>query len=252
MTKKDLLQPTTDDTIRQVKTIIRTARHGAIATLDPATGAPQVTRVGISTDFDGTPVILISGLAAHFPALTADKRCSLLVGDVAKGDPLAYPRISIACKAVMVERDSEDHKRIAARYLAHQPKAKLYIDLGDFRFWRLVPQSASFNGGFGKAYALTAADLLSNNDPALAASEPSALEHMNEDHFDAVNNYARHYCKAPTGNWTLAGIDAEGIDITLGDDVRRIFFDEELKIPEDMHMTLVKMAKTARMALGDA
>jgi len=251
MTNKDLLQPTTDETIRQVKTIIRTARYGALATLDPATGAPHVSRVGFTTDFDGVPVILISGLAAHFPALTADPRCSLLAGETGKGDPLAHPRISIACEAVQIERNSPDHQRIAARYLAHQPKAKLYIDLGDFRFWRLVPQSASFNGGFGKAYALAGADLLSSNDPALAAAEPNALEHMNEDHFDAVANYARHYCKAPTGNWTLAGIDAEGIDITLGDDTRRIFFDDALKVPEDMHITLVKMAKTARLALGN-
>ncbi|WEK05157.1 MAG: DUF2470 domain-containing protein [Candidatus Devosia phytovorans] len=251
MTTKDLLQPTTDDTIRQVKTIIRTARHGAIATLDPASGAPQISRVGISSDFDGTPVILISGLAAHFPALEADPRCSLLLGETGKGDPLAHPRISIASTAVKIERDSADHQRIAARYLAHQPKAKLYVELGDFRFWRLEPQSANFNGGFGKAYALTGAELLSSNDAALAAAEPSALEHMNEDHFDAVANYARHYCKAQTGNWSLAGIDAEGIDITLGDDVRRIFFDAPLSIPEDMHMTLVKMAKTARLALRD-
>lgn len=251
MTTKDLLQPTTDETIRQVKTIIRTARFGALAALDPATGAPLVSRVGITTDFDGTPVILISGLAAHFPALKADPRCSLLLGEPGKGDPLAYPRISIACTAVVIERDNPEVERISARYLAHNPKAKLYIGLGDFRLFRLEPQSASFNGGFGKAYAIEASQLLSSNDPALAAAEASAVEHMNEDHFDAVNNYARHYSQAQAGNWALAGIDAEGIDITLGDDVRRIFFDEELKVPEDMHMTLVKMARTARMALGD-
>lgn len=252
MPETPLLQPVDADAILEAKTQIRTARFGALAALDPDSGAPLVSRVGVSTDFDGTPVILISRLAAHTAALTADPRCSLLLGEPGKGDPLAHPRISIAAKAVIIERDDARHAGLATRYLSHQPKAKLYAELGDFRFVRLETQSASFNAGFGRAYALTGAELLSPGDATLAAAEAHALEHMNEDHADAVNNYARHYSKAPTGNWALAGIDAEGIDIALGDDTHRIFFDEPLTVPEDMHTTLIKMARAARLALGDA
>lgn len=248
MEEKSVLQPTGDDARRQAKTMIRSARFGALATLDPETGAPQVTRVGVSTDFDGAPTLLISGLAAHFSALKADVRCSLLLGEPGKGDPLAHARISIAANAKILERDESDSQRIAARYLAHQPKAKLYAELGDFRFVRLEPLSASLNGGFGKAFAMTAADLLSNADPALAAAEANALEHMNEDHFEAVDLYARHFAKAPSGKWVLTGIDAEGIDIANGDDIRRIFFDQPISVPEDMHMVLVQMARAARVA----
>ncbi|MBF0677555.1 MAG: HugZ family protein [Devosia sp.] len=251
MTEKDLLQPTDDEARRWAKTIIRTARHGAIATLDPKTGAPQVTRVGVSTDFDGAPILLISGLAAHFPALRTDPRCSLLLGETGKGDPLAHARITIAAEAKFIERDSTDHPRLYARYLAHQPKAKLYADLGDFRFVRLEPISASFNGGFGKAFAMTPADLLSSADPALAAAEARALEHMNEDHAEAVDIYARFYAKAPGGKWVLTGIDAEGIDLALGDGTRRIWFEKPLTVPQDMHLTLVQMARTARAGLLD-
>jgi len=248
MAEKSLLQPTGDEAIRQARTLLRTARHGALATLDPATGAPQVTRVGVSTDFDGAPVLLISGLAAHFPALAARADCALLVGKTGKGDPLAHPRLSITARARILERDDPDSRRIAARYLAHQPKAKLYAELGDFRFVRLDPVSASLNGGFGKAYALTPADLLTNADPALAAAEPGALEHMNADHAEAIDLYARYYAKAPAGKWVLAGVDAEGIDIADGDDVRRIVFETPLRVPQDMHLTLVQMARAARVA----
>ncbi|MDB5587699.1 MAG: Pyridoxamine 5-phosphate oxidase [Devosia sp.] len=251
MPETSVLQPTDADAIRLGKTLLRTARHGALSCLDPISGAPLVSRVGVSTNFDGAPVLLISGLAAHTAALVADPRCALLLGDPGKGDPLAHPRISISALATTIGRDHPDHVRIAARYLSHQPKAKLYAELGDFRFVRLEPQSASLNGGFGRAYALGAGDLLSSNDPALAAAEADAVEHMNEDHFDAVDRYARHYCKATAGNWVLVGIDAEGIDIALGDDTRRIFFDAPLAVPEDMHITLVKMARAARQALRD-
>ena len=196
MEEKSVLRPTDADALRLGKELLRTARHGALATLNPETGAPQVTRVGVSTDFDGAPILLISGLAAHFPALAADGRCSLLLGEPGKGDPLAHSRLTIAATARILERDDPDSQRIAKRYLSHQPKARLYATLGDFRFVRLEPQSASLNGGFGKAYALTAADLLSSSDPALAAAEEHAVEHMNEDHADAVALYAtrRHLC----------------------------------------------------------
>lgn len=249
MSEPSFLQPTDAEARLMAKTLLRSARYGALATIDPKTGAPQVTRVGVSTDFDGAPILLISGLAAHFPALVADPRCSLLLGETGKGDPMAHARITIAATATILERDHADHARISARYLAHNPKAKLYAELGDFRFVRLEPLSASLNGGFGKAYALAATDLLSSADPALAAAEANAVEHMNEDHAEAVDIYARFYAKAPGGKWVLTGIDAEGIDIAHGDDVRRIFFDKTLNVPQDMHMTLVQMARTARGAL---
>ena len=157
--KTAVIRETTAEAIEQAKALIRSAGHATIATLEPGTGWPLATRVGLGTDADGTPVILISRLAAHTTALLADARCSLLVGEPGKGDPLAHPRLSLACLAREVARDSEAHARIAARYLAQQPKAALYAGLGDFRFFRLEPQRASLNAGFGKAYALTAADI---------------------------------------------------------------------------------------------
>ena len=46
------------------------------------------------------------------------------------------------------------------RWLARDPRAQLYIDLPDFRFWRLEPLSSLLNAGFGRAYRLAAADML--------------------------------------------------------------------------------------------
>lgn len=247
----DVILATTADAIRLARTLVRTARHGAIATLDPETGWPTATRVGVSTDFDGAPIVLISRLAAHTKALLKDARCSLLVGALGRGDPLAHPRVSIACEAREIAPHTDEARRIAGRYLSHQPKAQLYVGLGDFRFFRLEPKSAALNGGFGKAFALTAAELLNANpaNPELAAAEPDALAHMNGDHAEAVSLYAQHFAKAPPGRWRLVGIDAEGIDLADGDDVRRVWFEAELTSARDMHATLVRMAGAAREAL---
>lgn len=252
MPETDFLQPTDEEALRLAKTLLRTARYGALATLAPETGAPQATRVGVATDFDGAPILLISGLTAHAKALKVDGRCSLLLGPPGKGDPLAHARITIAANAAFIGRDHADHARLYRRYLAHQPKAKLYADLGDFSFVRLEPVSASLNGGFGKAYVLDTAQLLSSAEAELADGEAHAVEHMNEDHFDAIALYARYYCKAENGNWVLTGIDQDGITIALGDDVRRIFFDTPLAKRDDMHIFLVKMAREARVAFMEA
>ena len=251
-TKKAVLLQTTEETVRLAKVLIRTARHGALATLEPGTGAPLASRVGVSTDTDGAPVILISRLALHTKALLDDRRCSLLLGELGKGDPLAHPRISLTCHARELEPGSPDSSRAGTRYLSHQPKARLYAGLGDFRFFRLEPQAASLNGGFGRAYALTAADVLTSYaaNAEIAEAEPSAIAHMNDDHAAAVALYARHFASAPEGNWKLIGIDAEGIDLADGDDVRRVVFDLPLTSAGDMRETLVRLASEAREVLA--
>jgi heme iron utilization protein len=248
---KEVLRPTDDEAIRLARTLLREARYAALATLDPGTGAPVASRVALATDIDGAPIILVSTLSAHTGGIVADPRCSLLVGEPGKGDPLAHPRMSIACRAEKLQRGTPENARAERRYLNRQPKAKLYAGFADFSFFRLEPQAASLNGGFGKAYALTSADLLTNSpaNQSIAASEQSAIAHMNSDHRDAIAVYARAFAKASDGNWTLTGIDAEGIDIVCGEDSRRIFFPEMLQSPSDVRSALVRMAADGRKML---
>lgn len=252
--QKEVLRPTDEEAIRLAKTLLRGARYGALATLDPASGAPVATRVAVATDMDGAPLILVSSLSAHTGGLVADPRCSLLVGEPGKGDPLAHARMSVACRAVKLERGTPEQQRVERRYLNRQPKAKLYAGFPDFSYFRLEPQGASLNGGFGKAYALSAADLLTASpaNDALASSEQSAVSHMNSDHRDAIAIYAQAFAGAPDGNWTMTGIDAEGIDIVCGEDSRRIFFPEPLQSPSEMRAALVRMAGEGRARLGHA
>lgn len=248
--KKDVIRPTDSEAVRLAKTLIRSARFGALAVLDPATGSPMASRVGVAADIDGTPLILVSMLAAHTGALLADPRCSLLLGEPGKGDPLAHPRITLACIARRLDPGSDVRARAERRYLNRNPKAKLYAGLGDFHFFRLEPLAASLNGGFGKAYQLSSADILSTGPATdgLAASEQGAVDHMNSDHADAVALYAQVFGKAGGDGWRLTGIDPDGIDLALGDEVLRIFFDAPLSNAGELRPVLVDMARRARAA----
>lgn len=158
--RRKVIRETDAEAIRLAHRLVRTARYGALAVLDPKTGAPLASRVAVATDSDGAPLILVSSLSAHTGALAADPRCSLLLGEPGKGDPLAHPRISLACTAVRLERGTPGHLRAQRRYLDHHPEAKLYAGFGDFSFFRLEPEGASLNGGFGKAYLLKREELL--------------------------------------------------------------------------------------------
>ncbi|MBZ9995576.1 HugZ family protein [Mesorhizobium sp. BH1-1-4] len=246
----DVVRETDAEAIRLAKILLRSARFGALAVLEPTTGAPLASRVGVATDIDGAPLILVSMLAAHTPALLADPRCSLLLGEPGKGDPLAHPRLTLVCQASRLERGSQPHARAERRYLNRNPKASLYAGLGDFSFFRLEPRRARLNGGFGKAYLLERPDLITDGPiiEELAASEQSAVEHMNADHLDAIAVYARHFAKASGDGWTIAGFDTDGMDLVSGDNVCRVFFPQPLVKARELRPVLVEMATAGRAA----
>ena len=240
---RDVLQPVDDKARRLAKELLRTARFAALGTLDAATGAPSVSRVAIATFANGDPGFFISALAAHLPNLVKDNRCSLLVGEPGKGDPLAHARMTLIGKAEKLGsgpvRDS-----FRARYRERNPKSKLYEDLPDFSYWRFRAEKISLNGGFGRAYALVPGDLDVAGEAGSDwdAVEPGVIQHMNEDHSAAVERYAGLTGGEGSG-WRLACIDPEGIDLVRNDEVRRLWFDPPLKGPGEIRERLVALAR---------
>jgi heme iron utilization protein len=250
--RRNVIRETDAEAVRLARTLLRSARYGALAALEPSSGDPLASRVAVATDLDGTPLILVSALSEHTGAILADPRCSLLLGEPGNGDPLAHPRISLRCRAERLERGTPAQLRAERRYLNRHPKARLYAGFGDFAFFRLAVERASLNGGFGKAYHLARPDLVPDlaANAELADAEQGALDHMNADHRDAVDIYAHAFAKAAGEGWTLTGIDAEGLDLALGDDSRRIFFDAPLAGAGALRQTLVAMAQAGRRLLA--
>ena len=253
MTEKDkpsVLRVTDDEARRLARTLLRSARSCPLAVFEPETGFPFASRTLTGTDTDGTPVILVSALSFHTQALRADPRTSLLAGEPGKGDPLAHPRLTVICMAEEVPRESEVRAALRERFVRRHPKAKLYVDFPDFTFFRLVPQRALLNGGFGKAFVLAAEDLLIRSPAriALAGMEAGAIEHMNSDHAEAAGSYARHCCGAKDGEWTIAGLDAAGIDLASGDRLKRLEFSRELEEAGELRAELARLLRAARAA----
>jgi heme iron utilization protein len=248
--RKETIRPTDAEAIALARTLARTARHGALATVDPRSGWPSASRVAVATDHDGAPVVLVSSLSAHTSAMLAEPRCSLLLGTPGKGDPLAHARVTIMCMAERIAREAPEHDRIKGRFLRRNPKSRLYADFPDFSFFRLEPQAASLNGGFGQAFELTRADMLLDGPVVeeLAAMEAGAVEHMNADHADAIQLYAHVIGRATGNGWTISGLDPAGMDLISGDDALRIDFDPPLANAGELRPRLVEMARHCRGA----
>lgn len=246
---QDPIRPTDEAARSLARGLLRGARSASLATLGPD-GHPAASLVSVATDGDGTPLILVSALAAHTDNLLAEPRASLLLSPGGKGDPLAHPRITLKTRARRIAREAPEHARLRRRFLAHQPKAALYADFPDFAFFALAIEAASLNGGFGRAYELTPADLLS--DPAgaaaIAEAEEGVLAHMNADHAEAVRLYATALLGAREGAWRAVGIDPDGIDLALGDTLLRLAFPQPVGEPAALRETLVALASQARQA----
>ncbi|MBV9290511.1 MAG: pyridoxamine 5'-phosphate oxidase family protein [Hyphomicrobiales bacterium] len=203
------------------KRLLRLARTGTLATLEPDSGAPLVTLVGVASDFDGEPLFLLSTLSRHTRHLARDPRASVLLAQAPeRGDPLNHPRVTLSGR--MEQADGESPRR---RYLQRNPKAKLYAGFADFSFFRLRVENVHFNGGFGRAAPLSAADVLSPRDAeaALAEAEPALLDWVNGKGEEAVAGLAG---RRPSGRrlWKAIGLDAEGLDLSAGQSGARLQF----------------------------
>src|SRR5271165_3727877 len=158
--------------VADARRLTRIARTAALATLDPATGAPLTTLIGVASDFDGAPLFLMSTLARHTKHLAADPRASLLLTEEPeRGDPLNHPRLTLNGR---IERTVGPRAR--TRYLQRNPKAKLYVDFADF----------------GRADALTPGDTLiaREAETALAEAEPGLIDWVNGLGDDVVQRLA--------------------------------------------------------------
>ena len=246
--KPSVIRDTDDEARKLARSLIHTVRHAALAVIEPEGGFPSASRVLLATDSDGTPTILVSALSAHTKALEADARASLLTGEPGKGDPLAYPRLTMLCLAEGVERDTPAHRRIRQRFLNRHPKAKLYIDFPDFRFFRLVPQSASLNGGFGRAYLLAASDLLHDAaaSESLAAEEAATIAAIEALAPDVATELAVKACGAKAGDWRISGLDSAGLDLVSADEGVRLEYEKSLPTQQDIIYYISKMVYSIR------
>lgn len=232
-----------DEALALARRLLRTARHAALAWLDPATHAPMTSRVALAADVDGSPILLLSQLSAHTRALGADPRVSLLVGETNEGDALNQPRLSLAGSAAgPIAADADAYGRLTRRFTAHHPSARLYGTFSDFSYWRVEIGSAFLNAGFARAYPLGRDDVIDAADADILAAETRVVDHMNSDHADVLDRIMARRGSTDAG-WRIATLDRRGFELVLASHVERLEFHEAVVTAADFRSAFVALAR---------
>ena len=242
------MQPTARfDPVQTAKSLIRSGKQGALASLMPGTGDPYCSLVNVATAPDGSPLLLISGLAIHTKNVLADPRVSLMIDERRAGDPLEGARVMIAGRVEKVT-DAAALEPIRRRYLLRHPTAQQFADFPDFAFFKLAVRDVHLVAGFGRIVTLEAAKVLTdlNGAEEVVAGEESAVTHMNEDHMEANALYATKLLGGADGAWRITGLDPDGADLALGDATLRLPFPERATSMTALRKTLVALVGEAR------
>ncbi len=232
----------------RVRALVRAADRASLATRLAGTGEPYASLTLLALDHAARPLLLLSDLAEHSRNLKADARASLLIdGTAGHDDPLTGARASLQGAIEPVDENERDP--LLARFVARHPSAALYAGFGDFALYRMEPARAHLVAGFGKIDWVDAADGLTFDTTgarALAEAEADIVQHMNDDHSDAVGLYANRLLARAGAGWRITGIDPEGADLRRGGETARLPFDRPVRDAEGARAELVKLVKRAR------
>jgi putative heme iron utilization protein len=241
------MQPTADfNPSRLARSLLRRSRQGALATLMAGSGDPYCSLVNVASHPDGSPILLISRLALHTRNILADSRVSLMLDERTDGDPLEGARIMLSGRAEEVSQD--DTSVVRRRYLSAHPSAEDFVDFKDFSFFRIRPSGTHLVAGFGRIIDLRPEQFLTDLGGAegLLQAEASAVEHMNEDHREAMNLYATKLLGAEAADWRCTGCDPDGIDMQAGNKTLRLDFPERVSGGTELRKMLLRLAGEAR------
>lgn len=234
--------------------LVRSAWKATLATVSRAGGHPYGSLVAISCQPDGSPLLLLSGLAEHTRNLVADQRASVLIDGTSRGPgALTGPRVTLVGR---IEEATGPTDR--ARYLARHPDAAGFIEFADFKLYALKVEWAHLVAGFGRIVTLPASDVViaAAGAEEVIAAEASILDHMNADHSDAIGLLARQ--ATDTGDspdsvsggdaaaWRMTGCDTEGFDLARGNDALRLRFPTQVKTAAAVREALAGMVRQAR------
>lgn len=201
-------------------------------------GYPFGSIVPYVLDYDGLPTLLISDIAQHTRNIKRNNKVSLTVFDQGADDPQASSRLTWVGDAELIPSPDTDRR---LRYLRYFPSAASYFETHDFSFYRIHLRRARFIGGFGEIYWIEPGAMLASNP--FREAERGIVEHMNQDHRQALF----HYCEVLKGVRAnaviMTGIDSEGFDMLADKRKLRIDFDSPINTVEEARAVLVKLAR---------
>src|SRR5436853_154837 len=189
-------------------------------------------------NYDSEPTMLISDIAQHTRNIKQNPRVSLTVFDQGADDPQASSRLTWIGDAELIDPSDTEIRR---RYLRYFPSAESYFETHDFSFYRIRLRRARFIGGFGQIYWIAPDAMLVSNP--FREAESRIVEHMNQDHQQALFHYCEVLKGVKASTVAMTGIDREGFDMLADGRKLRVDFDAPIDTAEEARAVLVRLAR---------
>lgn len=225
---------------------MRGCGKASLATTLADGGGPYASLVTVAFDHDGSPILLLSGLADHTRNIAADPRAALLFDGTADfANPQEGPRFTAIG---LLERC--DHERLRHRFLARHPLAALYAGFGDFAVYRFEVRRGHLVGGFARAVWI-ADGLLAEPTAArrIGTEEADLIAGLNAADGETLDLIARRLLMREGRGWRMTGIDPEGCDLVCGDAYARLDFDRPVEDADGVRRAIRVLGETARGVL---
>jgi putative heme iron utilization protein len=226
----------------EARRFTRGQRSGVLSTLSRRIeGYPFGSVSPFILDHAGRPVILISEIAEHTKNIEADPRVSMIVQPYSP-DMQSTGRVTVIGQA----RRLPDKDGLGPRYLRYFPQAEAYFGMHDFNFYRVEPVKIRYIGGFGRIHWVEPENYLRADTEALVEAETAILDHMNSDHADTLMLYCQARLDLRVPEARMIGIDPDGFDLRVGDDIARIEFDAPVSDAASARQAFVALAQQCR------
>lgn len=235
----------------EAQSLLRSSLNGVLGTLNRKDGAPFASVAPYALDARGRPLLFVASIAEHTRNFKADDRVSLLVHAPVEPheDIQTKPRLTLM--GSVSRRQGGEKEDGWARYRARLPAARGYESTHDFSLWCLTPSRGRWIGGFGEIFWLDAEAFLTDleNDPVWQ-SRHGAVEHMNADHRDAIQEFYRAADRQPTQHARMTSMDTYGMDFDDPEQGRlRVDFASPTT-PERVRIDVVAALQRARQQRG--
>ena len=245
--------------------------HGVLSTLAAKSeihNFPLSSVVPYAINKEGKPYILIASIAAHTRNLTTNPNSSLFVSyPNPSGDPQSHWRVCLVGKfkqVFVIGNDTESSspdgfpvsedelELMLTRYRAQVPSADAYLKTHNFSFWIMDEIiSIRYIAGFGKICWIDGDEYLSTTvQTNFDDVKKESIEHMNDDHIDAMNDiYNAHYGKS-SSNVQMDDLDSRGIFLQCLETKHKVYIPYGKSIEKDeLRISIIDLVKDARSNL---
>ena len=230
---------------REIRCLMRSLRVATLSTGSAAAdGWPYGSMVTVAIDQGAHPLLLMSGLSDHTRNLAEDSRASLLfLQPTRHRNPQRGARVTVMGHIRKTNKCAH-----AARFLTMHPEAQMYAGFGDFNFYRMSVERAHWVGGFAQAQWLDGkyVRLRTTAVRKISETESGVIDHMNLDHVDAVDLYARKLLGRRGYGWRMVGIDGDGADLERDGRFARLPFPSVISNASEARDILVSLVAEAR------